>query len=618
MSLRTDHNRRHDLLRKALLVYLALLVPIAWLVTRFSPYNVDGDAVAYMDLSTLMLHHRWAGVVNGYWHPLYPALLALGHLVAHPTRANELGVYYTVNFVIFLAEVASMLAFASALDRLRTRMAVPGATPLLSLNALRLLGLGLLVVATQRELGFDKVRPDALLQALMLSAFAMLMFALASESLVYAPLMGLFLGLAYLTKSFAFVAAILSIAVLVAFKAFIQRRSLTRALTGGALAAIVFATIAGPYMVALSHQKHRLDFGDSGALNYAWYASGTEKLHLEPNQSQRYGTADVDLIHPDQPLLSSPAIFSYRAEPYGTYPDWFDPTFFNERITPHLNLPVLIHRDLRNAILIVRYLFNHPEAWVLFALLLVLGVRFRFGNWRRNGFWLPMLLLGVAIFAIYGLVNIEERYVTLAYLAILLPLFATLSPPAQPTERDPPLGLPRVASAMILLLAFTSLGQMLRIALQTRRLLAGLPHTWYSPEIFGAAHSLATLGVQPGDQIACMGTRACVYDHYWARLARVRILTEVYNSNSTDLFSEWSALANRPQVQAILNAQQAKVLVAYFDPADLPSTASSPTPAVLGWRRLGTTNFYALPLNLTPPPAMPEPPRAWSEDNLGP
>jgi len=229
-----------------------------------------------------------------------------------------------------------------------------------------------------------------------------------------------------------------------------------------------------------------------------------------------------------------------------------------------------------------------------------------------------MLLLGVAIFAIYGLVNIEERYVTLAYLAILLPLFATLSPPAQAVERDPPLWLPRVASAMILLLAFTSLGQMLRIALQTRRLLAGLPHTWYSPEIFGAAEGLAALGVQPGDQIACMGTRACVYDHYWARLARVRILTEVYNSNSTDLFSEWSALANRPQVQAILNAQQAKVLVAYFDPADLPSTASSPTPAVLGWRRLGTTNYYALPLNLTPRPAMPEPPRAWSEDNLGP
>jgi hypothetical protein len=614
----TDSNRQPDLLRKALLVFLALLVPIAWLAMRYSPYSIDGDAVAYMDLSTLMLSHQWAGVVNAYWHPLYPALLAFGEIIAHPARASELGVYYTVNFVIFLAEITAMLAFTSALNRLRRRMADPKTTPLLSLNALRLLGLGLVVIATQRELGFDKVRPDALLQALILSAFAMLMFALASESLVYAPLMGLFLGLAYLTKSFAFVVAILSIATLIAFFTFIQRCPLARALLSGALAALVFAAIAGPYMVALSHQKHRLDFGDSGALNYAWYVSGTEKLHLEPNQPQRYGTATVHLIHPDQPLLTSPGIFSYRAEPYGTYPDWFDPTFFNERITPHLNLPVLIRRDLRNVVLVIRYLFNHPEAWVLLALLLAVGARFRFGHWRKNSFWLPMLLLGVAIYAIYGLVNIEERYVTLAYLAILLPLFAALSAPAESGWPDKALWLPRLASAMVLLLAFTSLGQMLRIALQTRRSLTGLPHTWYSPEIFGAADGLAALGVQPGDQIACMGTTACVNDHYWARLANVRILTEVYNSDPAHLFSEWSALPNRPQVEAILNAQHAKILVAHFDSADLPATASAPTPAAQGWRRLGTTDFYALPLNLTLPPPVPSPPRPWSEDNLGP
>ena len=42
------------------------------------------------------------------------------------------------------------------------------------------------------------IRPDALLQALMLAAFAMLLQSFASESL-YAPAMGFFFGLAYLT-----------------------------------------------------------------------------------------------------------------------------------------------------------------------------------------------------------------------------------------------------------------------------------------------------------------------------------------------------------------------------------------------------------------------------------
>jgi hypothetical protein len=30
-----------------------------------------------MDIADLLHAHHWAGVVNGYWHPLYPALLSL-------------------------------------------------------------------------------------------------------------------------------------------------------------------------------------------------------------------------------------------------------------------------------------------------------------------------------------------------------------------------------------------------------------------------------------------------------------------------------------------------------------------------------------------------------------
>ena len=159
-----------------------------------------------------------------------------------------------------------------------------------------------------------------------------------------------------------------------------------------ALALVVFGAVAGPYIAALSHQKHRFDFGDSGALNYAWYAGGVEKMHLEPWMTSSFGPATVHLIHPEQQLLASPGIYSYRAEPYGTYPDWFDTTYFNERIIPHLNLPVLIKRDARNAVLVIRYLFNHPEAWILLLLLIVLGARLRFGSWRRDNFWLPMIL----------------------------------------------------------------------------------------------------------------------------------------------------------------------------------------------------------------------------------
>ena len=607
------HPVRSQTLRRALLAYLLLLTPIAWLAMKFSPYALDGDGMAYMDVADLIRAHHWAGVVNAYWHPLYPALLAIAQTIFHTTRANELHAYYILNYIIFLASVVAMLAFVSALAKLRLRL---GARPeseasdpppfgnvssLLNKEGLQLLGVGLLVIATGRELSMATIRPDALLQALMLAAFAMLLQSFASESLLYAPAMGFFFGLAYLTKSFAFLIALITIALMMLFQAWVQRRKPVRVIAAGALAFIVFAAIAGPYVGALSKQKHRFDFGDSGALNYAWYVSGTVKMHIEPSMTADFGSAKVNLIHPEQQLLAQPGIYSYRAEPYGTYPAWFDPTYFHERIVPVFSASRLIHRDVRNIVLSFRYLLNHPEAWILLALLLACGARFGFipvraglHHWRRSVFWLPPIALGLAIWGIYGLVNIEERYVTLAYLLIVLPIFAAL---LFDGHRIP---WPHyTAAAMVAVLAFLALGETLRVALDNRRNEsgAGLPAAWVQPNIVEAAKGLNALGVGSGDPIACMGTIACLNDPYWMRLANVRVLTEVYNPDAKHLLEEYEGLPNRQQVENVLKAQGAKVVVAAFDPGEMTGR----TPASAGWIRLGESTLYALPLNVAAP-----------------
>jgi hypothetical protein len=605
---------RSQTLRRALLAYLVLLPPIAWLAMKFSPYALDGDGMAYMDVADLIRAHHWAGVINGYWNPLYPALLAIAQRIFHTTRANELHAYYVLNYLIFLASVAALLAFISALVKLRRRMTPNadqngGAAPLLGMEALQLLGVALLVIATGRELSMATIRPDVLLQALVLVAFAMLLQSFASESLIYAPLMGFFFGLAYLTKSFAFLIALITIALMMLFQAWVQKRKPVRVIVAGALAFVVFAAIAGPYIGALSKQKHRFDFGDSGALNYAWYVSGTVKMHIEPSMAADFGSAKVNLIHPEQQLLAQPGIYSYRAEPYGTYPAWFDPTYFHERIVPVFSASRLIHRDVRNVVLSFRYLLNHPEAWILLILLLTCGARFGFTHartslhhWRHSVFWLPSIVLGLAMWCIYGLVNIEERYVTLAYLIIVLPIFAALVfiSELDPAAIDANPWPRRCASAMIAVLAFLALGEMLRVALEDRRneSAAGLPAAWYSPSIFAAAKGLNALGVGSGDEIACMGTIACLNDPYWMRLANVHVLTEVYNPDAKDLLEEFEGLPNRQQVEDVLKAQGAKVVVAAFDPGEMTGR----TPASAGWIRLGESDLYALPLN-TPAPA---------------
>lgn len=585
-------------LRKPFFLYLGLLALVMPLAALYAPYNIDGDAVAYMDIADLLRAHHFAGAVNGYWHPLYPTLLALAQTILHPARANELCAYYAVNTLLFFAQAAAMLLFVTALVRLRARM---GAAPmLLSLNALRLLGVALLVIATQRELSIADIRPDGLLQALFLFALAALMFALESNSVPCAALAGACFGLAYLTKSFAFLIALLSIAALSLFAWRILRTSLLRAATLGLVTLIAFAAIAGPYVAALSHQKHRFDFGDSGALNYAWYVGGTEKMHLEPWMTSSFGAATVHLLHPEQQLLAPQGpngfggIYSYRAEPYGTYPAWFDATYFNERIQPHIRLGQLARRDARNLVLVFRYLFNHPEPLLLLALLLWLGGALRPGLLER--WWWPAVGLGLAMWAIYGLVNIEERYVTVAYFAVLLPVFAMLELPTRP--RLAPEALRTAATAAVLLLAFLALGETLRIAFEQRRQqsLLGYSRGWQNTDMFPIAQGLAALGVHPGDEIACVGTTACLYDHYWARLAGVRILTEMYAPDPHHLTAQLDALPNREQAYGILRRQGARVLVGHFDPGEMNATH----PAAAGWVRLGQTSFYALPLNGAP------------------
>jgi hypothetical protein len=619
-----EASRLLSLLRRFFPFYCILAALVTFGYALYDAFQIDGDAVNYMDVADLLRQHQWAGIVNGYWHPLYPALLALGRTVFHASLANELHAYYLVNYGIFLLEMLAIVCFTDALVGLRSALQPADSAPdfLLSKYPLRYLGLALLVIASQRELSLGKVRPDALLQALLLFALAALLTHLATSRLRYAALLGLALGCAYLTKSFAFVFALLCILAFAAFRWLWLKHSLPRVIPAALVAFVCFGVVAGPYVAALSRQHGRLDFGDSGSLNYAWYVSGTEKYHLEPYMTSDFGTAEVHLKHPDRELLHSPQIFSYAVLPWGTYPDWFDPTYFNDQVKPHFNLHGELSRGVRNCVLVLRYLFNHPEALILLAMLLVFGARLtlhgvRFGNSHGNAFWLVPLTLGALIWIIYATVNTEERYVTIAYLTLILTLFATLRVPT-PKPGAPSMAASspwvgwttsNLAPALILFLALLAAGESLRTVFEDRRNLSGTPGGWYSPNQEHAAAALDSMGLQPGDQVACIGYTACLGDFYWARLARVRILTEIYAPNGLTAYELLAATPNRDQAYATLRAQGAKVLVADF--ADVPATGTDA--ALQGWQQLGDSTLYELRLNLPPgtvpvrPPPRPRP-----------
>ena len=585
-------------LRRLWPCYCLLAALVTYGYALWDPYQIDGDAVAYMDIGDLIRSHQWAGVVNGYWHPLYPATLALGHTLFHPTRFTELHVFYMVNFGIFLLEMLAIVAFTDSVILLREERAIAtndnAASFVVNKYALRYLGVALLVFASQRELSVGKIRPDALLQALLLFGMAALLRHLATSRLHYAALAGFALGLAYLTKSFAFLFTLLCIAALIAFRWLWQKHSFARIAPAAALTLVCFGIVAGPYIVALSKQKGRFDFGDSGSLNYAWYVGGTQKLHLQNGHPELYGSSEVHLKHPNQVLMTSPLILSYKQLPYGTYPDWFDTTYWNDQIKTHINPRGQAHAIVRDLELTARYLLNHPEMLALLAVLLLLGARPAFcRRFSGNGFWVVPLALGIAIWIIYGMVNVEERYVTIGFVAILMPLFAALTPRLAVRSA----ALSAAVPALVMLTALMAVGESSRIVLDSRRNLstARSPGGWYQPDIFRAARALNELGVNPGDTIACVGKRACLNDIYWARLAGVHILTEIYQPTPFPYVS-LSDIPNREEAFEAVRREGAKVLVGYFSAGSMTGT----TPLTAGWQQLDGTPYYALPLNLGP------------------
>src|ERR1035441_6000708 len=70
---REDASPLSTLLRRFFPVYCVLAALVTFGYALYDSYQIDGDAVAYMDIGDYLRAHQWAGIVNGYWHPMYPA-----------------------------------------------------------------------------------------------------------------------------------------------------------------------------------------------------------------------------------------------------------------------------------------------------------------------------------------------------------------------------------------------------------------------------------------------------------------------------------------------------------------------------------------------------------------
>jgi len=97
-------------------------------------------------------------------------------------------------------------------------------------------------------------------------------------------------------------------------------------------------------------------------------------------------------------MLSNPQIHSFARHMVGTYPFWFDPSYWLDTIYPQIYLKGHVLQALHSMKMLFIFLFDHPEAFLLGFVLLLAGARFP----RTRSTWAPF-------FAGYGLGSGDGR-----------------------------------------------------------------------------------------------------------------------------------------------------------------------------------------------------------------
>ncbi len=472
---------------------------------RYSAISADG--LSYLDVASAYLRHDWHTAINGYWGPLYSWLLAIAMCIVRPSVRLEAIFVRGVNFLIFAVALYTFQDCWHALANWNRR-GRPGETIAdVSPNGWILFGYALFVANFVWYI--DMVTPDILVASVVFAVCASL-FRMdnGGQSGLSADIsLGLLLAAGFYAK-----------AILLFFDAFVLstllRRRVIRRKLGSLVTLTVFALLVFPYVFALSLTLGRLTAGDSGKLNYAWFVDGP------PTKTWMENAPDAAPIpfYPGRQIFHDPPAFQIPLLKGVTYAPWYDAARFATESRPRFSL----HGELRQLRSNLRELQSQvlvAGAPLLVSLLVLLSYAPRLSLGRLFDSWMFSLpLLGVL--SMYLLVHLVGRF-TLGFLPLLwgIALAAAIIPATF-----------RASARRTVLVG---------VAVFAASAFPGLAHSLWSPRDASAktdiaiAEALPNYGIQPGDAVATIGSGEGAY---WARLARVSIVAEVWDDDS-DKFS---------------------------------------------------------------------------------
>lgn len=547
------------------------------LLSALVGFRINGDGVSYVEIAEAYAQGDWRVAVNAYWSPLYSWVLAAFFAVSWPPAPWEYFLVELVNFLIFGVALLAYWYFLRRMIEFRRLYLVEDHRSDGRFDRIfSVVGLCLFSWVAVEWINVRLVTPDWCVAALVFLA-AGLLLKIATRPHVSSTisfLFGVVIAGAYLAKAamlflgFGFLAAL---PFLGGDRGQIVRRVI--------LAFIGFFVLAGPWILVLSLSKGRLTYSDVGRLNYAWQVNGSPggSRHWQ-GDSTGTGEPTGEPMHPTRKLHSDPSVFEFALPIHGTYPPWYDPSYWNEGLRTTF--------DLRQQMAV---LFQHLQwyfstayrigtAPFLIVLLLFGACSRRLRRLPRNflAYW-PLLLPSVAAFVLYALVHVELRYLGAFALIVFMSTFASM----EPVESSLAKRILVVALALLLLSGPLRPGYLLgEVREDVSAILGGKMQFDPYRDI---SEGLLAMGVRPGDKIAVIGANSSVA--VWARRARVKIVVEIPSYLRMEY---WGADADsRRQVLKLFSQLNVSAVIARRVPEVLPLEE--------GWLRISNSDMFAIP-----------------------
>lgn len=457
--------------------------------------SMTPDGMSYLDMAHRLLQRDFSPLLHPYWSPLYPCLLAVA-LKVFPTPAMEFQAAHAVNWLIALLSLASFTFFLA--EQRAFRASARGGESTASFRCRTGIAYMLFLWGTVEAIGLTAVSPDLCVAVLAYLAIGLCYRMAAGGARWYltAGLLGVTLGVACLTKA---AMAPLSGVLLVLLA--VQWRFVPRRLGALGITVLAFAIVFGPFVLALSRQQHHLTFGEAGKLNYAWLVQGGIPVHAGwIGQPPATGTP----VHPPRLISSDPPVLEFENSVGGTYPLWYDPSYFHEGIQVKVDVKKQISVMLKS-LTALRWAFGSALYPLLAGLLVLAGLASPRQVWSELSRSV-LLSWSIVAFAMFAMVTIEPRYIAAFMVLFWLALYDAFSPGRLKAVARGAIG----ATAVCILL------------LQVHALSRMTPGSGRSHLV--VANELERLGLHAGDEIATVGSG---FGAFYAQLAGLRIAANI-------------------------------------------------------------------------------------------